>query len=165
MKEYILSIISVILLTGVAGIILPDGKMGKFVKSVFALITLVIILNPLVSLMRQFTSGNYEPTFGNDAEIKEDVEFIDYIEFTRARLMSEKAEEALKEKGYEGTVEVIYESIDYNFKIKKIKVNLKNKVIDGVDKHINIEEVKQAVADALAVKKELIVVNEISAKT
>lgn len=160
MTEYILSIISVILLTGAAGIVLPEGKTGKFVKSVFAVATLVVILTPLIRW-----KNSSLPAFDNDYSIEYDENFLDYIDFKESEYRSGVIEEMLREEGYESLVQLYYERIDNEFKITKVLIFLQNSGISGQDEHIYIpSEIIQAVADHCGVGTDKVVVNETISK-
>ncbi|PWM70859.1 MAG: hypothetical protein DBX59_09845 [Bacillota bacterium] len=158
MKEYILSIVSVILLTAAVGIILPEGKTGKFIKGIFALATLVVILTPLAK------SDAIVPSF--DTEYREetacDEDFLDYIYYKESRNYADVIAAYVKEKGYDSEVRVLYKSDDYQFKITKVTVNLKNSGISGGDEHIYImSEIKQAVAKYCEIGEEKVHINEV----
>ena len=160
MTEYILSIISVILLTGAAGIVLPEGKTGKFVKSVFAVATLVVILTPLIRW-----KNSSLPAFDNDYSIEYDENFLDYIDFKESEYRSGVIEKMLREEGYESLVQLYYERIDNEFKITKVLIFLQNSGISGQDEHIYIpSEIIQAVADYCGVGTDKVVVNETISK-
>lgn len=117
MTEYILSIVSVILLTGAVGIILPEGKTGKFIKSVFAVATLVVILTPLINL-----KGQEVPAFGGNDDVVYDEGYLDYIDYEKSESMSDTLEKMLKDEGYESLVQVYYERVDNKFKVTKVLI-------------------------------------------
>lgn len=52
MQTYILSIVGMILLSVVAGLILPEGKMNAYVKSTIALFLFFVILSPIIKLVK-----------------------------------------------------------------------------------------------------------------
>ena len=49
MKEWILSIGTIIILTTIADLILPDGKIGKYIKCFFSLLVMLVILTPIIN--------------------------------------------------------------------------------------------------------------------
>ena len=121
MKEYILSIVSVILLTAAVGIILPEGKTGKFIKGIFAVATLVVILTPLTKI------GDYIPAFeteSGDVEIGYDEEYLDYMYDKKSEVYAAEIESYIQEKGCESDVEIVYDCADYEFHIVKVSTNL-----------------------------------------
>ena len=50
MKTWILSIGSIIILTSIISILFPEGKLGKNIKSVFSLIVVLTIIQPLATI-------------------------------------------------------------------------------------------------------------------
>ncbi|MFR6056225.1 MAG: hypothetical protein ACLUHK_06545 [Eubacteriales bacterium] len=160
MTEYILSIVSVILLTGAVGIILPEGKTGKFIKSVFAVATLVVILTPLINL-----KGQEVPAFGGNDDVVYDEGYFDYIDYEKSESMSDTLEKILKDEGYESLVQVYYERVDNKFKVTKVLIFLQNPGISGQDEHIYIpSEIIQAVASYCGIGEDKVIVNEVSSK-
>ena len=47
MNSYLLSISVIVFLTSIISLILPDGKMGKYVKSFFSILILLVIISPI----------------------------------------------------------------------------------------------------------------------
>ena len=47
MTSYILSIVGIVFLGVLVDVIMPDGEMNKYVKGVFSIIALCVIINPL----------------------------------------------------------------------------------------------------------------------
>ena len=62
MKDWIISIVSVVLITNIVCLILPQGKMGRFVKNIFSILTVLVIIKPLIYLK----NGNFD--FGQITE-------------------------------------------------------------------------------------------------
>lgn len=162
MKEYILSIVSVILLTAAVGIVLPEGKTGKFIKGIFAVATLVVILTPLANFQSSV------PAFGTDygEQTEYDETFLEYVYYKECKHHEAVLQEYIKEQGYDSEVFVLYEYPDYDFRITKVAVNLQISGISVGDEHIYItSEIKQAVAKYCNINEDKVLINEISAKT
>ncbi len=163
MKEYILSIVSVILLTAAVGIILPEGKTGKFIKGIFAVATLVVILTPLTKI------GDYIPAFeteSGDVEIGYDEEYLDYMYDKKSEVYAAEIESYIQEKGCESDVEIVYDCADYEFHIVKVSTNLYFSGISEEDEHIYImSEIQKAVAQYCGIEEEKVQINEIFIET
>lgn len=161
MTEYILSIISVILLTGAAGIVLPEGKTGKFVKSIFSVATLVVILTPLIRM-----KDSSAPVFDDDFVFEYDENYLEFIDYKESEYRSGVIEEMLEENGYETLVQLYYERAENQFKITKVLIFLKNSGISEQDEHIYISsDMIQAVAEYCGVGTDKVIVkNETDSK-
>ena len=135
MKAYILSIAGAVLLSAVITIILPDGKMGKFVKGGLKLVILVVLVSPFVNF---FTGKNLG--FSAGGQISPDGKYIK----TCGALMEEADEREITSRllqhyGVEGSVVVTYaESTDLTR--KKIQIKIKNFGIYQEDERIDIIE-------------------------
>ena len=132
MKAYILSIAGVVLLSAVATIIAPSGKMGKFVKGMTKLMTLLVILSPLVS----WVSGRKTFTI-ETSSIQADSAYL-----TRcAELLERQDEEEIvlwleDEFSVTATAEVS-RAAAVGFAREKIVVKILDFGIIGQDGHIN----------------------------
>lgn len=156
MKEYVLSIIVSILLVSIASIILPDGKMAKFTKSIFSIIIIIIIITPAINLLKNESFNGFE--FESDFAFSEDEDYLDYVYYKRVENLSATTESLLKSDNYETDVEIIYDISNYQIVIKKINVNFNFDGISEDDKHIIISVIKQTVSEYLNVDKEIVIV-------
>ena len=141
MKAYILGIAGAVLLSAVVSIILPEGKMGKFVKGGLKLVVLLVLVSPFVSF---FSDGKYR--FSDNGSISADGEYLETCGSLMARADEREIYSLLKEKyGVEGEVAVLY-STDGILSRKKISVNVLDFGIYGEDEHIDI---MKKIADGL----------------
>lgn len=131
MNPWILCIIGVVFLGVMLEIVVPDGKTNAFIRSIFAVIFMVIVVSPIIKLVK-------------------DSEFIDFSDmvtwtvnqddYTEQLLLELKfqIENHLTTNGVEGVqVEVKGYSTNKDVKIEQIKVDLSNLVILEKDEHIN----------------------------
>ena len=58
MKEWIISITAVILITNIVCLILPQDKIGKYIKGIFSLLTMLVVIKPIINV-KDF-SYNYD---------------------------------------------------------------------------------------------------------
>lgn len=159
MKAWLISVAAIIILTVIAGIILPEGKTNKLIKSIFAVVCMFVLVMPL-----QYIKNNGF----NVSDIFEGGEFtVDtfYLQTTfgkRAILLENSSMELLDESGYKGTeVHIFYDMDKISFEIEKVYVNIANLVILENYQHININvEITNLLADNLKIKAEQIIVYE-----
>ena len=156
MQSYILSIITSILLVSVCSIILPEGKMGKYIKSIFSLIIIIVMINPLLNY---FNSNNFtELSLNNSVEYYNDENYLDYVFNKKIENTTKNVENVLFQQKIDSSVEIIYEILDYDIVVKKVNVILQNDSISKEDEHIIITAIKQTVAKCLNISEEIVFV-------
>ncbi len=160
MNNWILSIGSLIILTTVISMLLPEGKISKHIKAVFGLIIVLVMLQPV------FTLKNGEFTF-NFSDVESQITFqqdyLDYIGNEKIINMEENCEQILLKNGFKNA-EV---SIDYNIdelgqaNIKKVIVDFKKVVIISGERHIDIiEDIVSPICKYLNIAEECVDVVE-----
>ncbi|MDE6059394.1 MAG: stage III sporulation protein AF [Clostridia bacterium] len=142
MKEYVLAIAGVVLLSAVVSIIAPSGKMGKFIKGAMRLAILVVLISPFAKWI-----GGGELSFST-AKIGEDGA---YLSFCAERLSEEDEKEIesfLKDEFDVGAEVQVKRKTDAKFSYQKISVKIFDFGIIGQDEHIDtmsrIQETLQA---------------------
>ena len=156
MQSYILSIITSILLVSVCSIILPEGKMGKYIKSIFSLVIIIVMVNPLLNF---FNTNNFtELSLNNSVEYYNDENYLDYVFNKRIENTTKNVENVLFQQKIDSSVEIIYEILDYDIVVKKVNVILQNDSISKEDEHIIITAIKQTVAKCLNISEEIVFV-------
>jgi len=160
MKIWLLNVSVTILVTTITGLILSKGKTATFVKCLFSVLTLLIIVKPIVNLK----SGDFNmKNFIYQDNILIENDFIEYAFNNQNALKEEQIKERLYTLGIENAeIEIFYEiENDYDISYKKIHVNLKNAVIKGDKEHIVIiEDIKSCIAQFLLVDKDILVIYE-----
>lgn len=131
MQAYILSIAGVVLISTVISIIVPTGKMGKFIKGMTKLFILVVLIAPFVSW-----AGGDKYIF-TTSELGRDTEYLEYC----AVLLSEEDERKITawlKEGYGVVAEVsVLRNFD-GFTHEKIKVSISDFGINEPHTHIDI---------------------------
>ena len=132
MREYVLAIAGVVLVSAVISIIAPSGKMGKFIKGATRLAVLVILVSPFANVL----SGG-EFSFSSE-QIAEDSAYLRRC----ADLLSEEDEKNIAkfmqtEFGVAGEADVIRNG-NQNYAYEKITIKIYDFGIFGEDEHIDI---------------------------
>lgn len=135
MKAYILAVAGAVLLSAAISVLLPSGKMGKFVRGMVQLLVFSIVVAPLVSLIAKKDLSLFPA-----AQIGTDEGYLTGC----AKLLSERDEEEiaayiLAEFSLNADAEVSRGTQD-GFPLQKIKVNLSPDGINGQEGHIHIAE-------------------------
>lgn len=157
MTDYLLGIVGIIFLITIAEIILPEGKIGHYLKSIFAIIVLLVVIEPVSKIRFNGLTFMFE-----ESEIEYQENYLNFIAETKIKVLNQEFTKYIYDKGIDQVdLEIIYEFNDNDFLVKKVLVNLKKAVIIGENKHINIKEtVVQAVVDFFNIETKDIVVNE-----
>ena len=136
MYNWILSVFGAVLIVTVIFIVLPEGRLSKFVKPFASITVLLIILSPIVN-----SDGFYEEiSFENYSAIETDVEFLDYITLSKIDNYTANCNKIAEKNGINGSDILIQYNQDETGKIKinSVKVNLKYAVISSENEHIVI---------------------------
>lgn len=132
MGAWILSISGVICLGILLEIVLPDGKVAKYVKGAFSLLVVLAIAAPLPALVKK----NFNINIDTDIFKTSGEEYVDaYI-----KSFKEKAQDALTEKGCVSSIEITVSGGS----IEKVSVTVYDMTLSG-------EEIVATTAKALSV--------------
>ena len=130
MNGWILSIIGVVFLSVMLEIIIPDGKTNNFIKCMFALMFMFVVVSPIINLVKNSDVIDFSGMFS--ASTQDDLTEQSLLE------MRFQIENHLSKNGVKGVqVEVMGYSTKNYTKIEQIKVDLSNLVILEKDEHIN----------------------------
>ncbi len=159
MKQWIFSIGATVLLVSIVSIILPNGKTGKFIKSIFSVLILLVTIRPLVSISKNNLNDGIN--FSNvDIEIQYD--YINYIFEERKNTYEENCCKILEDIGVKNAkIDINYDSSSITFDVLFVNINLKDAVINSDMEHILvIEEIKEKTALYLTIDKSKLVIYE-----
>lgn len=129
MSGWILGIIGIVFITVLVDVILPAGKTNVFIKSIFSLIFIYVVVSPILKLI----SDN-------------DIRINDFLEVKQADEMSEhliiETEYKIQNKLHENGFHNVFVKVDgYSTKnqliINKINVDLSKLIIINQDEHID----------------------------
>lgn len=112
MSGYLLSIVGIVLLSGIFSAVLPEGKTVKFIKGITKLACLAVILAPVLVFFENKTGEgkiNF-PFFSSQTVIETDVSFIDYCSTKRIEnAETELAKELEKAFSVQAEVTLLWE--------------------------------------------------------
>lgn len=139
MKTWILSIGAIIILTSILTLILPEGKLGKNIKSVFSLIVVLIIVQPLIKLKNGEIDFN---DFYTEKEIVLQEDYIYYVNEQKITNYQNQCQNFLLDLGIKGAKTNIDYIVDEFGQVEIIlaSVDLENSVINSKDEHIDINK-------------------------
>lgn len=117
MVAWLLKITGVIALSTLSSLLIPNGQTKKYVKGIFALITLFVLVSPLPKLLKSDFSG-FPNAFDTVSELEIDETFLYGVATNAYKTQERNIEKFLKEKGIEAKVKFVVKSetsseIDY----------------------------------------------------
>ena len=117
MGAWLLKITGVIALSALSSLLIPNGQTKKYVKGIFALITLFVLVSPLPKLLKSDFSG-FPNAFDTAGELEIDETFLYGVVTNAYKTRERNIEKFLKEKGIEAKVKFVVKSetsseIDY----------------------------------------------------
>lgn len=159
MTSYISSILGAVILGIVIEVALPNGQTRKYIKGMYSIFVVFILLTPVANLVNKDFDLN-ELIDTTAVSVNED--YIEYITKARAEQMATYLEQKLDSEGMKNiSIEVVYKETDLDISIEKIIVNIQNLVIDRKDKHINkYNVIKECILNSVKIEEGAISFNE-----
>ncbi len=152
-SSYILTIAGIILISVVVELVMSEGAMSKYIKSIFSFFVIAVIIAPLPTLI---SSKEVSSIFEySDYELQEG--YIYTLNESRLKTMATDEERLLREEGYSGIDIVLFSDnmAEAEVVISRISVNLVSLVIDERAEHKNKSEIKVYLAQRYMDKYEL----------
>lgn len=156
MQGYILAVLGIVIISVLVEIILPSGQTAKYIRSILAVFVVYVLVNPIISFLNNdFDLKKYLTV----DQIKLNHTLLDNLYQSQIQAKQTDLENKLKEEGYLNVeVVLVYEIVEEEIKISKVKVDIKNLVITSNNTNINkYQYIRQVVMSQLAVKEEDIV--------
>ena len=157
LTAYILLILGIVMAGIVIDVIVPSGTINKYVKSIFSIFVLAVILMPVVKFIS--TAQNVQVDIG---EQKVNETLLNYIFRERISSMEKDIAEGLNKEGFKNIDIIINYSIkDNELSINSCEVNLKKLEISASSQHINkYEFIIGFVKERTNLTDEVIIFNE-----
>lgn len=125
MNAWIISIVGVVVLGVLVDVMLPEGNTAKYIKGVFGLIALAVMIAPLPKLFNK--EFNFESLIGeNTAQIQTDNNFIKDIMADYKSKIVDKIEKVLDDEGVEYEYVIVYLDNTQVYEIDYISICLRN---------------------------------------
>lgn len=148
MSAWVMSIAGVVFLNVLLDILLPKGQTSKYIKGIFALITVYVIIAPLPSMLK---NTDFDSLFAFEEGFNADYAFIAEVEEKSNTALEDKAESMLKREGYDGAqVKIVREGGEIGY----VNIDVTGVSIIGDDPNIDILKIKRVTAEYLGVAPE-----------
>ena len=157
MKGYILSVLGIVLVGIFVDVIVPNGAINKYIKSIYSIFVVAVMLNPLFNLLKNTKDFTIKY---QDYEVN--VNLLNYIYKTRITEHEKELENSLKEQGFANVDIILNYSIENDELVYNIcEINLQNLVINADKQHINkYDFITNLVKESTNLTEEEIVFNE-----
>ena len=145
-SAYILSIVGIVILGVIVDLVLVDGQVKKYVKSVFVLFVIFTLVAPLPNLVSNIKNGQVELP---STEVGIDEGYLDIILRQKNNAVINSVERALVDAGISGAeVSVDAEYADNIYTINSIVVDIekvgfavaRGRVVEIVQSVVDIDE-------------------------
>ena len=144
-----LTILGIAVITTIAEMFLPQGKTKKVIRSVFAVVTVLAIITPLPTLLKNGFGGS----FGEEG-VQTDEKYLQYVEDAKKQMLIDSAKKHLKENGISGGYSLDLEADGWV--VKSVKIKFDEPGITEKGEHINKNEIIKLVADFFDIGREAI---------
>ena len=138
MQAYIWAVCGAAIISALAAILLPEGKIGKFINGILKLFCLSVMLTPLFGLFGEISA---EPPAGDDstAGAELDSDFIEYMFGRRAKESASELKELLEEEfAVAVSTEILWDYAEYEYNVTDVNIKIENFGMYGDDEHIFI---------------------------
>ncbi|MBQ9513478.1 MAG: hypothetical protein IJR66_00650 [Clostridia bacterium] len=161
MKEYLISVISVAILSCLIISVIPSGKTSK---TIILCVNVIVGLTVILPIINYFNREDFSITIDTAYKTEENLntDYLNYSIENKLEYNKKVIKTYLKSKNLNGEVYFDYETDkDYKVVYKKISVKLNKKVIIAENNNINIiEEIKNYISCFLLVDKDIIIIYE-----
>ena len=153
---WVLSIVGVVVLTTIIEIIMPNGSINKFIKCIFVLFTIFIMISPITRI-------NIGSLFGvNTPNLNLDEEYIEDVNMKKLEEYKILIKDSLSGQGYKNiSLDIHGKTLNGELKINTIFVDLCNLVLNNEALNINkYEHIKKIIIKIVDVAEEDIIFYE-----
>ncbi len=154
---WILSIIGIVLIGVIVDLILPDGEMQKYIKSIFLVFVVFVMINPILNF--NIDKIDFNKFIYNSSSVEINENFLINYNKEYKKSLEKVCEASLENKGFKNVIVTIYLNMSTTkFEIKQVELNLKNLVINENSVHIDkYKEIKSIILSLLDIEENRVV--------
>ena len=155
MKEWLLSVTVVIILSIIILLILPEGRLYGLIKSVFCAVALITILSPIIDF--SVFSNPIDFVLGENEQVYQE-DYLDYVFQTKIDDIKTNCKKIIENYYSNSTyIDIVfYRDNQFNLIIEKVSIHLADNSLDK-DK---IELLQNEISKYLSIEKAKIKFNE-----
>ena len=154
MSTWILSIVGIAFLGVMIDVVSPSGAINKFIKSIFSVLVLFVLVSPIKNLL---TKSEIDINQVSN-ELIEDKNFLFNYNQNLASSYENRIEDRLNQEEINGVdVVILLDLTKDEFEIQEVSVYIQNLVLTDKITHKNkYEKIKEAITSVLNVSKEIV---------
>ena len=134
MSGYILSILGIVIAEVVIDVIIPSGNISKYIKSIFSIFVIVVLLAPIINFINNFKGVNLDTN-----NLKPDEKLLNFIYKSQVISKEQTIEKELGNNGLNDIdIELNFSTENNELKINSCIVILKNMTNNSDNQHIDI---------------------------
>lgn len=159
MVGWLLSVFSTVFIISVFSLLLPEGKMTKFVKPFISIAVIIVIISPIADI-RGFIDGT---VFNDNKIIETDKDFLNKITISKIDQYCDNCVKIAEKNGIKGSTAIIEYNVDENGQpiVYGAEINIKNAVISGDGEHIVIlQRLKKDISEYLQIDEKGVKISE-----
>jgi len=159
-SSWIISIVGIVILGVLIDLILPEGQMQKYIKSIFSVIVVLTMVSPVLNI--DLNKIEFNKFIYNESSIELNDKYLKNYNEDYKKTLERLLENSLEDKGYKNvSVEISYNLSNNYFEIQKVVLNIKNLVINTNQVHIDkYKEMRAIAVNLLNVKEGVVVIYE-----
>lgn len=147
-SSWVMSIAGIVCLSVLIELLMPDGQMNKYIKGIFSLIIVLVIILPIPKLMQK--EFDYENIFYSEENINVDEDYIYQLNLDKLNALKSKIENEILANGYKNVSVYINSSIfESQMQIKSISVDLESLVITQNAEHNDISKIRKHISQII----------------
>lgn len=140
-SSWIISIAGVIVLSVLIELILPDGQMNKYIKSIFSFVIVFVIISPLPKLLKQDIT--FSEFFDSDQSFSIDTNYLEQVNLNKLVASQQQIENQCLDAGYKNVKVYINADIHSGaMVVQSVYVDLSELVLSSTAEHTNISNIK-----------------------
>ncbi len=161
MSGWVLTIVSVVVLTVLLDLFMSEGNTKKYIRGIMSIIIIAVVIAPLPKLVNKNIS--LAEVFNEnvvDKQITADKQYLFRLYTAQFSQKERKIEQILQDNGIENTaVRINIYHFDDKVEIINVLVSLQMAVITVIDRNININDmIVEVVSSVVNVSQELIII-------
>ncbi|MBR1987855.1 MAG: hypothetical protein IKA36_02325 [Clostridia bacterium] len=134
MSGYILSILGIVIAEVVIDVIIPSGNISKYIKSIFSIFVIVVLLAPIINFINNFKGVNLDTN-----NLKPDEKLLNFIYKSQVISKEQTIEKELGNNGLNDIdIKLNFSTENNELKINSCIVILKNMTNNSDNQHIDI---------------------------
>lgn len=158
--SWLLSIVGIVVIGVLTDIILPEGEMQKYIKAIFSVFIVFVMISPILNI--DLNKIDFNKFVYNQTSVEINDEYLKNYNNSYKESLEKLCEGQLKSQGFLNVKVEISLNLSINkFEIEKVDVNLKKLVINTNDVHIDkYREIKSIIISVLGIKEDKVVISE-----